>query len=151
MYKKNIIKFASLFAMLGLLTACPGPEKPTEEPEPVVPAKVAAKAVETEVVESVEEVVEAPKGDTYLVVRGDSLWKISGKPDIYNNPYHWPLIYKANRDKINDADLIQPGQELTIERGSSSADVDAAVEHAKTRGAWSLGVVEESDKAYLNR
>jgi hypothetical protein len=27
--------------------------------------------------------------------------------------------------------------------------VDAAVRHAKTRGAWSLGVTEESDKAYL--
>ncbi|MDH5184435.1 MAG: LysM peptidoglycan-binding domain-containing protein [Gammaproteobacteria bacterium] len=140
MNKKNLIKFASLFAMVGLLTACPGPEKPSEEPTPVAPTTQAE-----------EPKVEAPANDTYLVVRGDSLWKISGKPDIYNNPYHWPLIYKANRDKINDADLIQPGQELTIERGNSVADVDAAVEHAKTRGAWSIGVVEETDKAYLNR
>jgi len=150
MNKKNIIKFTSLFAMVGLLTACPGPEKPTDEPVPVAPAATAS-AEEPKAEEPVVETPVAPSNDTYLVVRGDSLWKISGKPDIYNNPYHWPLIYKANRDKINDADLIHPGQELTIERGSSSADVDAAVEHAKTRGAWSLGVVEESDKAYLNR
>ncbi|HHJ14761.1 MAG TPA: LysM peptidoglycan-binding domain-containing protein [Gammaproteobacteria bacterium] len=83
------------------------------------------------------------------VVRGDSLWSISGKPDVYNNPYQWPLIYKANRDQIKDADLIYPGQVFTVNRNPSAAEVDAAIEHARTRGAWSIGVVEESDKAYL--
>lgn len=87
--------------------------------------------------------------DSYEVVRGDSLWRISGKSEIYGNPYQWPLIYKANRDKIKDADLIYPGQVFAIDRAASNADIDAAVKHAKTRGAWSLGVVEESDKAYL--
>lgn len=86
---------------------------------------------------------------TYTVMRGDSLWRIAGKSEIYNNPYEWPLIYKANSDKIRDADLIYPGQNFTIDTNPSAADVDAAVRHAKTRGAWSLGVVEESDKAYL--
>ncbi|HEB99468.1 MAG TPA: LysM peptidoglycan-binding domain-containing protein [Thiotrichales bacterium] len=85
----------------------------------------------------------------YTVQRGDSLWAISGKAEIYNNPYQWPLIYKANADKIKDADLIYPGQEFSIDRNPSAAEVDAAIEHAKTRGAWSLGEVEESDRAYL--
>lgn len=89
--------------------------------------------------------------DMYTVVAGDSLWGISGKSDVYGNPYQWPLIYKANRSKIQDADLIYPGQEFDIDRSASAADVDAAVMHAKTRGAWSLGVTEESDMAYLNR
>ncbi|HEY0635161.1 MAG TPA: LysM peptidoglycan-binding domain-containing protein [Gammaproteobacteria bacterium] len=87
----------------------------------------------------------------YTVVRGDSLWHISGKSEVYGNPYQWPLIYKANRSKIKDADLIYPGQQLTIDRNASDADIKAAVNHAKTRGAWSLGVVEESDRAYLSR
>lgn len=91
----------------------------------------------------------AAAGD-YTVVRGDSLWRISGKSEIYGNPYEWPLIYKANRSKIKDADLIYPGQRLTIERNASEADIKAAVRHAKTRGAWSLGVVEDSDRAYLS-
>ncbi|GAB4290140.1 MAG: hypothetical protein Kow0096_03480 [Thiohalomonadaceae bacterium] len=91
----------------------------------------------------------AGSASSYEVMRGDSLWRISGKSEIYGNPYQWPLIYKANRDKIKDADLIYPGQMLAIDRAASSADVAAAVNHAKTRGAWSLGVVEESDKAYL--
>ncbi|MFA7618986.1 MAG: LysM peptidoglycan-binding domain-containing protein [Thiohalomonadaceae bacterium] len=89
--------------------------------------------------------------NSYEVVAGDSLWSISAKADIYGNPYHWPLIYKANRDTIEDADLIYPGQVFTIDRSASSSDMLEAARHARTRGAWSLGVVEESDKAYLAR
>lgn len=87
----------------------------------------------------------------YDVVKGDSLWKISGKDEVYANPYQWPLIYKSNSDKIEDADLIYPGQQFDIDKNPSAAAVDAAVDHAKTRGAWSVGTVEESDKAYLAR
>lgn len=92
-----------------------------------------------------------PSMDSYTVVRGDNLWNISARGDIYGNPYQWPLIYKANRSKIKDADLIYPGQQLDIERNASAADVDAAINHARTRGAWSLGVVEDSDMNYLAR
>lgn len=85
----------------------------------------------------------------YTVSKGDSLWSISGSSSVYGDPYQWPLIYKANRGQINDADLIFPGQALDIDRGASSADIAAAVNHAKTRGAWAIGVTEDSDKAYL--
>jgi nucleoid-associated protein YgaU len=85
----------------------------------------------------------------YEVQRGDHLWGIASQPRIYGNPYAWPLIYKANTAKIKDADLIYPGQNFDINRGASSADIDAAVRHAKTRGNWKLGVVEQSDKDYL--
>ncbi|VAW67180.1 hypothetical protein MNBD_GAMMA09-3042 [hydrothermal vent metagenome] len=85
--------------------------------------------------------------DSYEVIGGDNLWNISGKDSIYANPYQWPMIYKANRDKIKDADLIYPGQVFDIDR--SGVGVDAAIEHAKTRGAWSIGTVESSDEAYL--
>jgi hypothetical protein len=143
MNNKNWMKILSLLAIVGLFSACAGPEtKPAEETQPTT-------TTPTETEQPMETTMEQPSSDTYLVVRGDSLWTISGKPDIYNNPYQWPLIYKANRDKINDADLIYPGQELEITRGNSQDEIDAAVNHAKTRGAWSLGEVEESDKAYL--
>lgn len=88
---------------------------------------------------------------SYQVVRGDSLWKISGKPEIYSDPYQWPLIYKTNADKIKDADLIFPGQQFAIDTSPSAADVDAAIRHAKTRGAWTIGQMEDSDRAYLGR
>ena len=86
---------------------------------------------------------------SYSVVRGDNLWSISGKDEVYADPYQWPLIYKTNRDKIKDADLIYPGQVFDIDQNASASEIDAAVNHAKTRGAWSLGDTEQSDLNYL--
>jgi len=85
----------------------------------------------------------------YEVVSGDSLWAISGKAETYSDPYKWPLIYKANRNKIKDADLIYPGQNFTVDRNPSAGDAQAAIDHARNRGAWSIGVIEESDRNYL--
>ena len=93
----------------------------------------------------------AGSASSYSVVRGDNLWSISGKDEVYANPYQWPLIYKTNRDKIKDADLIYPGQVLDIDQNASASEIDAAVNHAKTRGAWSLGDTEQSDRDYLSK
>ncbi len=91
---------------------------------------------------------ESPYMGGYLVVSGDSLWTISGQDTIYGNPFMWPLIYKANSGQIKDADLIYPGQYFYIPkaRGPERA---AAVEHAKNRGAWTIGETEASDLDYL--
>ena len=91
----------------------------------------------------------AGRVNSYSVVRGDNLWSISGKDEVYADPYQWPLIYKTNRDKIKDADLIYPGQVFDIDQNASASEIDAAVNHAKTRGAWSLGDTEQSDRDYL--
>ncbi len=53
---------------------------------------------------------------TYLVRKDDSLWKIAGKPEIYNDPYRWLLLYHANRDQIFLPDLIYPGMVLLVPR-----------------------------------
>ena len=49
---------------------------------------------------------------TYTVVRGDSLSKIARKS--YGSSKHWRLIFEANRDQIDNPDLIHPGQVLKI-------------------------------------
>lgn len=115
------------------IVGCSGATQQEETPEPV------------------QQQAAAPiQGDSdYQVERGDSLWGISGKAEIYANPYQWPLIYKNNTSKIEDADLIYPGQIFAIDNNPSSSEVSAAVQHAKTRGRWSIGVVEQSDKDYL--
>lgn len=87
---------------------------------------------------------------SYTVESGDSLWSISGMSDIYGDPYQWPLIFRANSDQIEDADLIHPDQELDIDMNPSSDHVDAAIDHARNRGEWSLGDVEDSDSDYLD-
>lgn len=94
---------------------------------------------------------EAGRNDLYEVARGDNLWNISAADSIYGDPFAWPLIYKANRDEIHDPDLIYPGQEFTIERNVQQSEVKRAVQHARTRGAWSLGEPEASDLEYLNQ
>ncbi len=55
--------------------------------------------------------------DTYTVVKGESLSKISGYHFIYNDPAKWGIIYRANRDQIKDPNLIYPDQVLKIPRG----------------------------------
>ena len=56
----------------------------------------------------------APDQITYEVTKGDHLWGIASKPEAYDDPYMWPRIYRANRDQINDPDLIYPKQMLTV-------------------------------------
>ncbi|RLC47331.1 MAG: hypothetical protein DRH57_04265 [Candidatus Cloacimonadota bacterium] len=55
--------------------------------------------------------------DDYVVVKNDYLSKISGYDHIYNDPKKWGIIYRANRDKIKDPDLIYIDQILKIPRG----------------------------------
>jgi nucleoid-associated protein YgaU len=49
---------------------------------------------------------------TYTVKAGDSLSKIS--KEFYGNAGDYMKIFEANRDKLNDPNKIQPGQELVI-------------------------------------
>ena len=81
---------------------------------------------------------EALEKASHEVVKGESLWKIAKHKDVYENPFMWPLIYKANHDKINDPDLIYPKQVFSIPQDFSSAEKDKATHHAKHRGEWSL-------------
>lgn len=54
--------------------------------------------------------------DQYTVEKGDYLWKISKKDDIYGDPYQWIRIYCVNKDQIKDPDVIHPEQILNIAR-----------------------------------
>ena len=135
------LKVSSILLAAILATGCISAKAPPAEvAEPAEPAPEPAAVVET---------MEPEALMSWTVVEGDNLWNISCKEEVYNVPEQWPLIYKANLDQINDADLIYAGQELAIPRDSSQADIDGAVNHAKTRGAWSVGPVEASDTAYL--
>ena len=53
----------------------------------------------------------------YTVVRGDNLWNIARKDEVYADPYMWPRIYRANKDQISDPDLIYPDQKLAVPFG----------------------------------
>ena len=131
----KMLKLLGLLGAFTLAVGCAGPAEKAEEPAPAPAAEPAAPEPA------------ASTTTSYEVNQGDHLWGISGSS--YGNPYKWPLIYKANSDKIKDADLIYPGQVLDVDSDPSDADSAAAINHAKTRGSWSIGVTEESDTAYL--
>jgi len=52
------------------------------------------------------------QGRSYTVKPGDSLSKIAQQ--VYGNMNDWRKIYDANRDIIQDPDLIHPGQTLRL-------------------------------------
>ena len=49
---------------------------------------------------------------TYTVLQGDSLSKIAKR--LYGKASAWRKLFEANRDQIDDADLIHPGQVLRV-------------------------------------
>lgn len=60
--------------------------------------------------------------DEYTVARGDYLWKIAKKDDIYGDPFQWVRIYSYNRDQIKNPDMIFPDQIFKIQRGVGPAE-----------------------------
>jgi nucleoid-associated protein YgaU len=68
--------------------------------------------------------------DNYTVVKGDYLWKISKKDEIYGDPYQWIRIYSVNKDMIKNPDVIYPEWVLKIARGVGRN------EHLVVKGEW---------------
>lgn len=58
----------------------------------------------------------------HTVQQDEWLAKIAGYWEIYDNYKSWPLLYEANKDKINDPDLIFPEQDLVVPRDESVSE-----------------------------
>lgn len=54
----------------------------------------------------------APAQRTYVVTAGDSLSKIAKR--FYGDAGQWQQIFEANRDQLQNPDVIRPGQTLVI-------------------------------------
>ena len=54
----------------------------------------------------------APRNLTKVVSRGDNLWHISRI--TYGDGTRYAIVYRANRDRIRDPNLIHPGQILVL-------------------------------------
>jgi nucleoid-associated protein YgaU len=54
----------------------------------------------------------------YSVKPGDSLWKISAMKRHYRRGFLWPIIYRANKEKIRNPRLIYPRQVFRIPKSN---------------------------------
>ncbi len=58
----------------------------------------------------------------------DCLWNISGKMEIYGDPFQWPKIWQANTDIIRNPDIIHPGQVLKVPAAGPKTDDETKAE-----------------------
>ena len=81
-----------------------GVEKVNDDGLQVKPAPVQQKAPE-------------PEFTFYTIVKGDSLSKIAKK--YYGDAMKWNTLFEANREVIQDPDLIYPGQVIRVPKSAS--------------------------------
>ena len=67
----------------------------------------------------------------YVVKPGDSLWKISARKSGLGDPFRWPLIFKANRDQIQDPDFIDAKQDLSFKKSYTKDEIADAIKKAE--------------------
>ncbi|MCB1173897.1 MAG: LysM peptidoglycan-binding domain-containing protein [Leptospiraceae bacterium] len=74
-------------------------------------------------------------GEAYTVRKArpaDSLWRIAQKKEHYGNGHLWPRIYKANKSKIKNPNLIYPGQKFVIPPKTGEVKESVTTEESQT-------------------
>jgi hypothetical protein len=117
---KHSLALVAAIAALGLVGCAGQKPMPTAEPSPT-PETGSGLACGTH---------------SYVVRKGDSLWTIAGNADILGDPFQWPLLFKANRDQIQDPDFIQVSEDLSYGQACTPQQIATAVKEAQMTPAF---------------
>jgi LysM domain len=80
----------------------------------ILPATALAQTPSQQVSGNARCAFRADAPDQHLVVRGDTLWDISGK--FLQRPWCWPQVWDMNREQIHNPHWIYPGQIVYFDR-----------------------------------
>lgn len=70
--------------------------------------------------------------DQHLVVKGDTLWDISGR--FLDRPWCWPQVWGMNRDEIRNPHWIYPGQIVWFDRAAGRLRLGNRIEASNGAG-----------------
>ncbi len=112
----KLLNILAVAALAATLAGCASEKPKAEKPEP--------------------KKVELPSMGSYVVKPGDSLWKIAGSDGTLTDSFRWPLLFRENRDQIEDPDFIYPKQDLRYKKEYTEQEIADAVKKAKDTPAY---------------
>jgi len=60
---------------------------------------------------------EAAEAGLYKVQKGDSLYRIAGRKEVYNDPMRWPSLFRLNMDKLDQMKVEEGFQHKELPEG----------------------------------
>ena len=131
MRASSFLSFASVLLFAGCATTGKKGNVVQETPQTQDTAKV-----ETPVATPAPTPKKSLEQGQYTIKSHDTLWDISSGKAAYEDPYYWPALFRANRDVIEDPDLIYVNEQIKIPKGLSDTDMEDARRRAKKAPAF---------------